>query len=149
MRVEATHEQAAQRLQDAGFRYTTARRNVVQALFGAGRPVTVPQLLSAVDGVPQSSAYRTLTILVDVGLAVKVSGSDDYDRFELAEGVTGHHHHLFCATCGTVTDLEPSTRLELALDEAALAVTAMGYSVSGHRFDLVGTCPTCTALTEE
>ncbi len=146
---ESTHDDAALRLQEAGYRYTTARRKVVHALSSEGRPVTVPELLAALDGVPQSSAYRTLTILVDVGLAVKVSGSDDYDRFELAEDVTGHHHHLFCSACGTVTDLQPSARLEQALSEAALAVTAMGYEVSGHRFDLVGTCPACTALAEQ
>ena len=69
---------------------------------------------------------------------------DDHGRFELAEELAGHHHHLACAACGTVEDVVPSARLERAMDEAARVVAEeQGYEVIGHQFDLVGTCPAC------
>ena len=69
---------------------------------------------------------------------------DDTARFELAEDLAGHHHHLACATCGTVQDVVPSARLERAMHDAARVVAEEhGYEVLGHQFDLVGTCPSC------
>lgn len=75
-----------------------------------------------------------------------MAGVDDHGRFELAEDLAGHHHHLACAVCGTVEDVAPSPRLERAMAEAARAVAeAEGYVVTGHQIDLVGTCPRCRA----
>jgi len=51
---------------------------------------------------------------------------------------------MVCSTCGAVADIEPSSRLERALAEAAEAASDLGYVVTGHRFDLMGTCPSCT-----
>ena len=62
----------------------------------------------------------------------------------LAEELAGHHHHLACSRCGTVEDVVPSPRLERAMDDAARVVAEeQGYLVTGHQFDLVGTCPAC------
>ncbi len=111
---------------------------------GAGRPMTMPEILGAASGVPQSSAYRNLTVLCEAGVARRLAGSDDVGRFELAEDLTGHHHHVICTTCGTVTDVHVAPRLEQALEAAAEAATAdLGFEVSGHTIDLLGTCRRC------
>lgn len=112
---------------------------------GAGRPMTMPEILDAATGVPQSSAYRNLTVLCDAGVARRLAGADDLGRFELAEDLSGHHHHhLVCSACGTVTDVPTSARLEKALDEAArLAAEETGFAVTDHRIDLEGLCPSC------
>jgi Fur family transcriptional regulator, ferric uptake regulator len=73
-----------------------------------------------------------------------VTGVDDHGRFELAEELAGHHHHLACGQCGKVEDVAPSPRLERAMAEAARIVAdEQGYEVTGHQFDLVGLCPAC------
>ena len=139
------HREASLRLGALDQRYTASRRALVEAIAAAGRPMTMPEILVAATGVPQSSAYRNLTVLCDAGVARRLAGADDLGRFELAEDLSGHHHHhLVCSACGTVTDVPTSPRLEKALDEAArLAADETGFAVTDHRIDLEGLCPSC------
>ena len=143
--VEGLHREASQRLAALDQRYTSSRRALVAAIAGAGRPMTMPEILDAATGVPQSSAYRNLTVLCEAGVARRLAGTDDIGRFELAEDLSGHHHHhLVCSVCGLVADVPTSVRLEKALDEAArLAAEETGFEVTDHRIDLEGVCPAC------
>lgn len=117
---------------------------LVETLAAAGRPLTIPEIIASAPELPQSSAYRNMTALIDVGVVRKVAGPDDHGRFELAEELSGHHHHFVCAICGKVEDFEPSPRLERALADAARAVAEeQGYKVTEHQLDLVGFCGRC------
>ena len=125
-------------------RYTKARRTLVETLAAAGRPLSIPEILAAAPKIPQSSAYRNVTALIDAKAVRRVAGTDDHGRFELAEDLSGHHHHLICGACGQVLDIAASPRLERALAEAArVAEEETGFSVDHHRMDLVGTCCQC------
>ena len=138
------HDEIARRLAGDDQRYTRLRRALVETLAASGRPLTIPEILAATPDLPQSSAYRNVTTLMDAGVVRRVAGTDDHGRFELAEGFSGHHHHLVCATCGKVDDIRASPRLERALAEATRAAAdEQGYDVIEHRFDLVGVCPDC------
>ncbi|MGH2717556.1 MAG: Fur family transcriptional regulator [Actinomycetota bacterium] len=138
------HDAVALRLAQADQRYTPLRQALVETLSAAGRPLTIPEILAATPLLPQSSAYRNITALIEAGVATRLPGTDDHGRYELAEELSGHHHHLVCASCGKVDDVKPSPRLERALAEAARAAAEQqGYSVTDHRFDLVGVCPDC------
>ncbi|MGD1011409.1 MAG: Fur family transcriptional regulator [Acidimicrobiales bacterium] len=140
----SVHEDVSLRLAGVDQRYTRLRRVMVETLAAAGRPLTVPELVASAPGLPQSSAYRNMTALIDVGVVRKVAGADDHGRFELAEELSGHHHHFVCATCGKVEDVHPSPMLERALDEAARAVAdEQGYAVVEHQLDMLGLCPEC------
>ncbi len=145
----SVHEQAALRLGGHDLRYTPARRSLVTTLATAGRPLSIPEILEANEALPQSSAYRNVTALMEAGVVHRVTGVDDHGRFELAEELAGHHHHLACSTCGTVEDVVPSPRLEQAMGEAARVVAEeQGYVITGHQFDLVGTCAACQETVE-
>ncbi len=138
------HDAVGLRLAGLDQRYTPLRRALVDTLATAGRPLSIPEILASAPDLPQSSAYRNITALIDVGVVRRVAGSDDHGRFELAEELSGHHHHLVCTTCGKVEDVDPSPRLERALGEAARGVAEEhGYRISEHRLDLFGECPTC------
>lgn len=140
------HESVAQRLAEHDQRYTPARRQLVDALARSGRPVTVPEILELAPGLPQSSAYRNVTLLIEARVARRVTTVNDHWRVELAEEISGHHHHLVCGTCGKVEDVPPSPRLERVLGEAARAVAdRSGFVVNEHRLDLVGVCAACEA----
>jgi Fe2+ or Zn2+ uptake regulation protein len=142
--ADSVHEQAALRLGGQDQRYTPVRRALVTTLADAGRPLSIPEILAANESLPQSSAYRNVTALIEAGVVRRVTGVDDHGRFELAEELAGHHHHLACSVCGKVEDVAPSPRLERAMDEAARVVAEeQGYKVTGHQFDLVGICPAC------
>ena len=139
----SVHEQAALRLAGLEQRYTPVRRDLVATLADAGRPLSIPEIL-ADKQMAQSSAYRNLTTLEAAGVVRRVAGVDDHGRFELAEELAGHHHHLACGRCGKVEDVAPSPRLERAMAEAARVVAEeQGYEVTGHQFDLMGLCPDC------
>jgi len=143
------HEQAALRLAAADQRYTAGRRALVEVLGTSPRPLTTPEILDlAPGGVPQSSAYRNLTVLIDAGVVRRLAGADDVGRFELSEELTGeHHHHLVCAACGTVVDVTASPLLERALSDAGHVVAdETGFVITDHRIDLVGCCPDCLSL---
>lgn len=108
------------------------------------RPLTIAEILAGTSGIPQSSAYRNLTVLCEAGVARRVPGTDDFGRFELAEDLGGHHHHLVCSVCGAVADFAASAALERALVAATRQVaTESGYHVTGHRLDFEGRCPRC------
>lgn len=142
---DSLHREAALRLATADQRYTSCRRALVDAMAGAKRPLTIPEILAAARTVTMSSAYRNLTILCEADVARRVSGADDLGRFELAEDVSGnHHHHLICSSCGTMADVDASAKLERAVAEAARQAAAeTGFDVKTHRVDLEGLCPAC------
>jgi Fe2+ or Zn2+ uptake regulation protein len=103
----------------------------------------MPEILAAAQ-LPQSSAYRNLAVLENAGIVRRIVTHDDFYRYELAEELTGHHHHLVCDRCGLVEDFTLSKGLETSL-ESALAKTASkrGMAVVGHRVDVQGLCHDC------
>jgi len=141
----APHLAVASLLEACSQHYTAGRRRLVEALVALGRPVTVGELLLATPGLPTSTAYRSLMVLAEAGAVTRVNGDDEFGRFELSEQVSGHHHHhVVCVGCGIVVDAGVSARLEAALEEAAAVVAeANGFTINGHRLELVGRCGTC------
>ena len=110
--IDEVHGAAERRLSKVGQRHTRQRREILERVASAGRPVTVPDLLAGDDSVSQSSLYRNLVVLVDVGVLQRVAGWGNHDRFELSESLSGHHHHhLTCTVCGKVDDITPTATL--------------------------------------
>ncbi len=138
------HAVVADRLEGVGQRYTSVRRTVVAVLAATGRPLTLPEVLAAADHLAQSSGYRTLAVLEEAGVVHRLAGPTGFARYELAEDLTEHHHHLVCVRCGAVEDLAASNQVERtvarAVDEAAASV---GFHSQGHRLDVVGVCARC------
>ncbi len=131
------------RLRAAGLRNSRSRQQVVDVLVRAGRPLSLPEVLAADGELAQSSAYRNLGELVEVGVARRVESADDHARFELHESLTGHHHHLVCTSCGRVDDFAVPDDFEAGIDAMVVAAEAQGFAIDGHRFDLLGRCAHC------
>ncbi len=69
---------------------------------------------------------------------------EDFARFELAEDLTEHHHHLVCSNCGTVQDVTIPPRLERSMERALDEIAdGTGFTAVSHRLDLIGTCTAC------
>lgn len=141
----ALHDDVATRLRRGRQRYTPARRALVELLHALERPHTTQELLGADSSMSQSSLYRNLAVLEQADVVRRLSGSDDAARFELAEDVTGdHHHHLVCTTCGTIEDVEVAAEVEEAMHEAVdHAADERGFTTEFHRLELLGTCTDC------
>ena len=138
------HQEVAERLRRAGQRYTPQRRRLIDILARAGDPLTIPEIIRRHRGLPQSSVYRNLGDLEDVGVVRRISTDEDFGRYELTEDLTGHHHHLVCSSCGRTTDITLAAGLERDLDTALDAVAREAdFADVGHRLDLIGTCADC------
>lgn len=143
--MDELHQAVIDRLDRAGCRYTPSRRAVIEVLAGAGQPLTLPAILQRRPELAQSSAYRNLAELEAAGVVRRIITSEEHSHFELAEDLTGdHHHHLICVGCGTVRDFVVTAELEAMIDKAAAALARReGFAAESHRLDLVGRCERC------
>ncbi len=140
------HQIAADRVVGDRQRYTSMRRQLVEILSRADHPVTIPDIIRLHPQLAQSSVYRNLTVLEQAGVITKVVTHDEWARFELAEDLGGHHHHLICEMCGTVRDVVVPDTVESALDQSLGSLATMnGFELRHHRLDLVGVCNDCRA----
>jgi Fur family transcriptional regulator, ferric uptake regulator len=138
------HGVAERRLRSIDQRYTSGRRAIVELLVSAGHPVSIGDITDHLPGLPRSSAYRHLTDLHAAGLVRRVTASDEFTRFELAEDLTEHHHHLLCVSCGKVTDVTLPDGFEQQVTGAiGQLADAEGFEAHSHRLDVLGLCLAC------
>jgi Fur family transcriptional regulator, ferric uptake regulator len=131
------------RLRAIGQRYTRSRRVLIDVLARADRPLTAAEILASRRELPQSSAYRNLMALEQAD-AVRRVVSDQTSRYELAEDLIGHHHHLVCSSCGAVEDFPASSQLEQAMDRAMGDVKrSTRFAPETHHVQLRGLCSSC------
>jgi Fe2+ or Zn2+ uptake regulation protein len=141
---DTVHHAIRDALRRSRQRYTHGRQALVELLVTLGRPVTIPDLVEAGAQQSQSSLYRNLSVLEQCGVVRRLPSTDESGRYELAEELTEHHHHLVCTSCGRVDDVVLPSRVEASLDRAAnTAGHEHGYALASHRLELVGVCPTC------
>jgi Fur family transcriptional regulator, ferric uptake regulator len=141
---DETHAIVEEQLRRTRQRYTLGRRQLVDLLIGADRPVTIPELLQHGAVQSQSSLYRNLAILEQCGAVHRIASTDDVARYELTEELSEHHHHVVCSVCGRIDDVVLPPAIERALGAAAAeAHDQRGYTVDSHRLELVGTCGSC------
>jgi Fe2+ or Zn2+ uptake regulation protein len=138
------HGDVAERLREAGQRYTSKRRRLVELLAREGSPLSLPQILRLRRDLPQSSVYRNLADLEQAGVVTRVATEEDHGRYELSEELLGHHHHVLCSRCGRTLDVTLPDDLESALGAALDRVgRASGFASVSHRLDLIGICEDC------
>ncbi|MGA2210809.1 MAG: Fur family transcriptional regulator [Acidimicrobiales bacterium] len=138
------HEVARARLRGVDQRYTPGRRAVIELLAAAGHPVSIGDIAGQLPQLPRSSAYRHLVDLQSAGLVRRVAANDEFARFELAEDLTEHHHHLLCVSCGKVADVTPSAEFERSVSSTVEQLAeAEGFEPHSHRLDVLGVCAQC------
>jgi Fe2+ or Zn2+ uptake regulation protein len=142
--LQRVDREVEQRLADHGVRFTRGRREVFDAIATADGPRTASQIHRTLGTVPLSSLYRNLGVLVDAGVLARHHGADETTRYEPAEWLTEHHHHLVCVSCGSITDVAPSLDQEAMVGRLVDALAGPSdFAVSGHRFEIEGRCARC------
>jgi Fe2+ or Zn2+ uptake regulation protein len=135
----------ARRLQRVGQSLTPRRRSLLEILRSAVQPLTIHEILERGSELAMSSAYRNLTVLEHAGVVNRVIMQDGFGRYELAEELTRHHHHVVCSSCGSVRDLVPDVDAERLLQVAMGRATELGFAPTTHRLDILGMCADCAA----
>ena len=91
--------------------------------------------------VARASIYRILDELERLRLVQRVQVGQDMARYEPVRTGDGHHHHLVCDSCGTVTPFTDDG-LEDAIRKLSRRVP---MRVAEHEIVLHGACQVCAA----
>lgn len=126
-------------LEQTGYRLTTARREVLNAVASRADGFTAEDLARQLPGIGRATVYRTIKLLVETGLLCKMALHDGAPRYSLA-GV-GHHHHAICVSCGSVSEVRLGA-VERALHQLAESTDGR---ILGHRLEVYITCARCLA----
>ncbi len=139
------HREVERRLVEHDVRYTRGRRAVVDALADSPGPRSAAELVVTMDDpVPLSSLYRTLSVLEESDVVVPHLATKGIARYELAEWLTGHHHHFICTSCGAVEDIELTPTDEEAVDSLVDRIAERaGYVPTNHELEIAGLCKEC------
>lgn len=145
MTKSTLERQVELRLRDHDVRFTSGRRAVVDALARAPGPMSAAELAEDLSPeVPLSSIYRTLAVLEDSGVVTHHLGAKGLTRFELAEWLTGHHHHLVCIDCGSVSDVDVPTAKEKSVRNLVSQIAALAsFEATDHALEIEGRCSRC------
>jgi Fur family ferric uptake transcriptional regulator len=131
--LEAWFRQA---LRSNHLRNTAGRRAVLDAI-GQRLQRFTPEELVAVSEAGRATVYRTLKLLMELGLICRVTSESGQAYYHFSP--RPHRQHLVCAICGLITDLE-SGPLEAAIRGS---VEQNGFETVTFRLEAVGICPSC------
>jgi Fur family ferric uptake transcriptional regulator len=133
------------RLLDHDVRFTRGRKAVVAALASAPGPLSAAELAETLNGaIPLSSLYRSLAVLQDAGIVAHHLGAKGLTRYELAEWLAGHHHHLVCVDCGSVADVEiPAVQEDRVRSLVREIARAASFDPTDHALEIEGHCGRC------
>jgi Fur family ferric uptake transcriptional regulator len=139
------------RFRGCGYRMTAPREAILNVLSRTSKHLSADDVYIAVHRtyptVGLTTVYRTLELLVQMGLVFKFDFGDGRARYELTEGPKGerHHHHLVCTSCGRVVDYTDFIDEEIELlnqTEKGLS-KKYGFDITNHLIQFYGLCGDC------
>ena len=130
-------------LEERGYRDTAPRRAVVQAVALKDKHFTAEELREQLPEVGRATVYRSLKIMVEVGLVCRVLLEGGTLHYQLSH--RGHHHHLLCVECGASEDI---TGCDIE-DQLRSVAAARDFRVSGHWLEVYGRCRNCADVVAE
>ncbi len=139
------------RFRGCGYRLTVPRQAIFDVLSKTTKHLSAEEIYLAVykiyPNVGLTTVYRTLELLVGMGLVFKFDFGDGRARYELAEGSQGanHHHHLVCTRCNRVIDYTDFIDEEVELlkkTEKGLS-RKFNFEIKNHLIRFYGLCDKC------
>ena len=132
-------------LRARGYRLTPQRQLVLEAVGELGH-ATPEELATAVrrtaSGVNNSTVYRTLELLEEIGLVRHTHLGHGAPTYSVA--TDDDHVHLVCRDCGGVEEAGP----ELLAGVVERLEAERGFSVDVGHFAVFGRCRGCSADAE-
>ena len=132
-------------LLESGHHSGQARRTLIELLDSQACARSVLEIEDSLRAsgrpVARASIYRILDELERLQLVQKVQVGQDMARYEPIRAGDGHHHHLVCDSCGTVT---PFT--DEAIEDAIRKLSRrVPMRVAEHEIVLHGACQACAS----
>lgn len=130
------------RLREESRKLTGPRRAILQVLEEQARPLTNKEIFHYLPSreCDLATIYRSMPLLERLGLVKRFDLGEGVARYALlAEGCSGHQHHLVCTQCRRMVEVGDCIVREL---EARVAAASRFVGVT-HRLEFFGICPAC------
>ncbi len=134
-----------------GLRFTEPRRAIMEVLSQTREHLSAEDIYLAVHrnypAIGLTTVYRTLELLVEMGLVYKMQFGDGRARFELAANPAEStpHHHVICLRCKKIfhyDDLIPEDLEQIETLRQRVA-EKFQFKIFNFRLDFFGLCPQC------
>ncbi len=132
-------------LKEKGYKLTPQRRAVLNIIMeNPGKHLTTEEIYDLVKvqcpGIGLATVYRTLQILNEMDLILKINLDDGCSRYEYNIHQDDHeHHHLICSGCGKILevndDLLDSIERQIEKD--------FDFVITDHKVKFFGLCSKC------
>jgi len=135
-------EQALEKLKGTGVRMTPQRQAILSYLMHTKSHPTADEIYRALESTFPSmsvaTVYNNLRVFVESGLVREMTFGDASSRYDAD---MSDHYHAICENCGKIVDFDhpPIESVERKAAEAT------GFVVQGHRLEVFGLCPDCSA----
>jgi len=141
--ISAVRDEAHRR----GVRWTSQRTAIVETFLASGGHISVEDLHRQVREIDKSvsaaTVYRTVNMLVEIGVVQKRNFGHGSASFEWALN-REHHDHLVCLQCGTIREFH---HVDIETLQEGVA-KEYGFTLTSHRLELFGLCAECQAKGE-
>ena len=124
---------------------TSPRLLVVEEIINNKNPISIEKIQKQLEGkVALSTLYRALNDLKSVEIIKEFTTTDSITVFEVTDHEGGHHHHLFCTSCGDIIDINLSKKFEKNIDtEVNKIEKTFNFEIKDHTLELLGFCSKC------
>ncbi len=139
------------RFHNLGMRITEPREVVMNILSGTDGHLTAADIYIRAHGdnpgIGLTTVYRTLEVLLQMGIVQKFDFGEGKARYELINNSSNgkHHHHLVCVRCKSVIDYSEFLNEEHGLIEKTRKRLEKKYNfkISDHVISFYGLCSQC------
>ncbi len=136
----SSREEIAETIRKSGYRATSQRIIVYEALWKAGSHPNVSDIhkyASKTDPtISLATVYKNLQLFSEIGLVREMGVHDGSARYDPD---IGFHINLFCVKCGKIEDYDCVSFEEIAPN----LNQKMGFKVFSHNFEVRGLCSDC------
>jgi len=129
-------------LKEKNLKLTSQRESILEAFLGQERHLSVEELYGIIKrrdpGIGQTTVFRTMKLLCEVGIAKETTLGDKIVRYEHKYGHE-HHDHLVCVKCGRYIEaMDP--HIEKAQDALC---RKFSFQAEKHKMEIFGICKAC------
>ncbi len=136
-------ENIRQKLSEKGLKVTPQRIAILETIFRLGSHPTADQIIAHIrqshPNIASGTVYKVLNTLIDSQLIKRVTTDRDVMRFD---GITDHHHHLYCTECDVIEDYV-DVELDILLKNYFQKKEIRGFSISECVVQIKGTFEKC------
>ena len=129
-------------LKEKGYKHTDKREDMLRLFALEKRYLSAKDVLEQLQheypGMSFDTIYRNLSLFADLHI-LEATELDGEKRFRFSCSIQKHHHHLICLECGKTNHID-----SCPMD--SIRQQFPGFEVTGHKFEIYGTCQECVAM---